>query len=269
MAFREGSHVPYHCCWTREKARISGREAKNGVRPNRAKGQEAASYPYVFANSRSTKRFSLSPRTTRVSGRRRPSNGTTDAYAKAMINRFSIGGFAIPVLGAAFAFVGCAAHDGAPPAQAPVSPVTEMQPAAQAPPPAPVVVAFPSVSVSEELAAACRLHFNDVNDAPKFDFDISKVGPQDSDILKQIAACVTTGPLAGRALDLVGRADPRGEVDYNLALGDRRATSVRQYLAGLGVDDAKLAESSRGNRDATGTDESGWQRDRRVDILLH
>jgi len=40
-------------------------------------------------------------------------------------------------------------------------------------------------------------------------------------------------------------------------------------LSSLGVDRATLTLSSRGKLDATGTDESGWLRDRRVDILLH
>ena len=93
-------------------------------------------------------------------------------------------------------------------------------------------------------------------------------GKTRDDVLAQIAKCVTTGPLAGRALELVGRADPRGESEYNMALGERRASSVREYLSRLGVDRAKLIESSRGKLDAMGTDENGWRRDRRVDILL-
>jgi peptidoglycan-associated lipoprotein len=143
-------------------------------------------------------------------------------------------------------------------------------PAQATPPPAPpLVVVSPHLSVSEELAAACNLDFNDIGSAPKFDFDGSTLVAQDDDVLSRIAKCVITGPMAGRALQLVGRADPRGEGDYNMALGQRRATSVQVYLSGLGVDGSKLALSSRGNVDATGIDESGWQRDRRVDILLH
>ncbi len=126
----------------------------------------------------------------------------------------------------------------------------------------------PNLNVSEEIARVCNLHFNDVGTAPKFAFDESVLASQDGDVLSQIATCVTTGPLQGRRLTLVGRADPRGEVEYNMALGERRASSVRDYLGRLGVPDGSLLETSRGKLDATGTDEMGWMMDRRVDVLL-
>jgi peptidoglycan-associated lipoprotein len=56
-------------------------------------------------------------------------------------------------------------------------------------------------------------------------------------------------------------------VEYNFVLGEHRAGSVERYLEQLGVAKAKLSETSRGKLDATGTDENGWQRDRRVDLL--
>jgi peptidoglycan-associated lipoprotein len=124
------------------------------------------------------------------------------------------------------------------------------------------------VSVSRELVAACNIAFGDVGRAPKFDFDQSALLPQDRAVLDQVATCVTTGPLKGRSLKLVGRADPRGEVEYNFVLGEHRAGSVERYLEDLGVAHAKILETSRGKLDAAGTDEASWQRDRRVDLLL-
>jgi peptidoglycan-associated lipoprotein len=138
-----------------------------------------------------------------------------------------------------------------------------------APAPAPIVPVTSSLSVSDELATACKLNFNDIKSAPKFDFDRSALAADDDAILSQIAACVTTGPLAGRALQLIGRADPRGESEYNMALGTRRASSVGDFLAGRGVNSSNVEMSSRGKLDATGDDEAGWQRDRRVDIVLN
>lgn len=125
-----------------------------------------------------------------------------------------------------------------------------------------------NVGLSPELARACNIVVNNVDRAPKFDFDNSGLLPEDRSALAEVAKCVTTGPLRGRALRLVGRADTRGEAEYNLVLGEHRAGSVRSYLKGLGVDDRKLAETSRGKLDATGRDEEGWRRDRRVDIML-
>jgi peptidoglycan-associated lipoprotein len=125
-----------------------------------------------------------------------------------------------------------------------------------------------NISVSDEIAKACKISFSNVDRAPKFDFDRSDLLPDDRDVLDQVAKCLTTGPLKGRTLALVGRTDMRGEPEYNMGLGEHRAGSVRLYLTRLGVDSKKVAETSRGELDATGTDENGWRKDRRVDILL-
>ena len=53
-----------------------------------------------------------------------------------------------------------------------------------------------------------------------------------------------------------------------MALGARRAGGVHSYLATLGVANDRLQDSSRGELDSTGTDQAGWRRDRRVDIVL-
>lgn len=125
-----------------------------------------------------------------------------------------------------------------------------------------------NVTVSSDIAQACKIDFNNVDRAPKFNIDDSSLEPQDRSVLQQVATCVTNGPLKGRSLKLTGRADPRGEVEFNFVLGEHRAAAVDDYLAQLGVDRHKLAETSRGKLDATGTDDQGWQRDRRVDISL-
>src|SRR5512140_2857699 len=96
--------------------------------------------------------------------------------------------------------------------------------------------------VSEDLARACNLQFGSVERAPKFDFDKTELSAQDRSVLQQIAVCVTTGPLRGRTLKLVGRADPRGEVEYNMGLGEHRADAVKRYLQALGVPPPQLSE---------------------------
>jgi peptidoglycan-associated lipoprotein len=105
-----------------------------------------------------------------------------------------------------------------------------------------------------------------VKEAPKFDFDKSAILPEDRDVLAAVATCVTTGPLKGRSVKLVGRADPRGTEEYNMALGERRSSNVLRYLTGLGVPPTQLHETSRGALDATGSDEAAWRQDRRVDL---
>jgi peptidoglycan-associated lipoprotein len=151
-------------------------------------------------------------------------------------------------------------HDAPPPVTptGPVAPTTTAGPVTQG--------KDPAVNLSPDIMAQCKIQVS--SEPPKFDFDASNLSSQERDILAQVAKCLTTGPLAGKNIKLTGRADPRGEQEYNMNLGERRATSVRKYLVSLGVTDGRMAETSRGALDATGTDEAGWQNDRRVDISL-
>lgn len=148
-------------------------------------------------------------------------------------------------------------------------------PVASAPPPPPPTVtsapakpANTAVNVDDAITKACSLKFSNEEAAPKFDFNSEDLSQAEKDILEQIAKCLTTGPLKGRSVDLVGRADPRGETEYNMTLGAKRARAAHQFLATAGVAGEKLFDTSRGELDATGTDEKGWQRDRRVDVKL-
>ncbi len=103
---------------------------------------------------------------------------------------------------------------------------------------------------------------------PHFAYDSSRVNDDYRAALMSVAKCMKSGGLQGKAVLLVGHADPRGEDDYNLSLGGRRAESVRGALETLGVERARLDVSSRGEADATGSEESGWSKDRRVDLKL-
>jgi peptidoglycan-associated lipoprotein len=53
-----------------------------------------------------------------------------------------------------------------------------------------------------------------------------------------------------------------------MLLGGRRADNVKSAIVTAGLDGAKIDSTSRGEMDATGTDESSWSKDRRVDIML-
>jgi peptidoglycan-associated lipoprotein len=69
-------------------------------------------------------------------------------------------------------------------------------------------------------------------------------------------------------MNLVGHADPRGEEEYNMVLGGRRADNVQHFLVSVGLPTGQAMTTSRGEMDATGTDEAGWAKDRRVDVVL-
>jgi peptidoglycan-associated lipoprotein len=159
---------------------------------------------------------------------------------------------------------GCA---GAPPpaAKAPVA----TGPAPEAP--APTSTAAPSasptasnVNISDEIRAKCGIPSEDAY----FPFDSARVTANDRFPLDSVARCFVSGPLKGHPLKLVGRTDPRGEMEYNMTLGLSRADSVCRYLVGRGIASSKAKTTSRGAMDATGTDEATWQNDRRVDLML-
>jgi peptidoglycan-associated lipoprotein len=152
--------------------------------------------------------------------------------------------------------------DPKPVAQAPAPP-----PAAEpAPPPekAGDVPTRSNINISDDIKKACGLSDADAY----FAFDSANVRAQDHAVLQKLAACFSTGPLKGRTMRLVGHADPRGDEEYNMVLGGRRADNVKNAIAGAGLDSGKILTTSRGEMDATGTDEAGWEKDRRVDVML-
>jgi peptidoglycan-associated lipoprotein len=97
----------------------------------------------------------------------------------------------------------------------------------------------------------------------QFGFDDALLDEASRRGLQQTAECLERERTTRYVL--VGRADPRGTTEYNLALGQRRAEAVKNYLVALGIDATRLGVTSEGSEGATGTDESGWARDRRVD----
>jgi peptidoglycan-associated lipoprotein len=119
------------------------------------------------------------------------------------------------------------------------------------------------ISISDDVRKACGISDNEAY----FAFDSAYVRPNDRQTIDKLANCFLSGPMKGRQMHLVGHADPRGEDSYNLALGGSRADSVKKLIVTEGLPTSKVITTSRGEMDATGTDESTWARDRRVDIL--
>ena len=82
-------------------------------------------------------------------------------------------------------------------------------------------------------------------------------------MLARDAECIKK---VNRPAQLIGHTDPRGTQEYNLALSEKRAQSVRDHLGRLGVDGTHISVLPRGSLDAKGTDEPSWAQDRRVDF---
>jgi peptidoglycan-associated lipoprotein len=118
------------------------------------------------------------------------------------------------------------------------------------------------VSISDDVKSACGIS----DDEAYFAFNSANVRPGDMKILDKLRDCFTTGKLKGHTMQLVGHADPRGDDSYNLALGGKRADNVKKAIVDRGMPTSRVLTSSRGAMDATGTDESTWAKDRRVDV---
>ena len=97
-----------------------------------------------------------------------------------------------------------------------------------------------------------------------FDYDRFDIKPEFREIVLAHAAYLTTNPSA--TVKIEGHCDERGTREYNIALGDRRATAVRQLLKLQGVADKQITTISFGEERpvALGHDEDAWWQNRRA-----
>jgi peptidoglycan-associated lipoprotein len=128
------------------------------------------------------------------------------------------------------------------------------------------------LSVDADVKQVCGIkdvkQIPTLGEQPKFDFESYELTADEKQVLDQVAECLLRGALKGKSVTLVGRADSRGEHEFNMSLGAYRASAVKNYLGQKGVEHTRMKETSRGAIDATGTEESGFREDRRVDITL-
>lgn len=91
-----------------------------------------------------------------------------------------------------------------------------------------------------------------------FDLDQYSLDSDDQDILKRQAAWLASYPNV-RIL-IAGNADERGTREYNLALGERRANAVKEYLVSLGVSASRVDTVSYGKERpvAAGSNDQSW-----------
>ena len=99
-----------------------------------------------------------------------------------------------------------------------------------------------------------------------FDFDSAEIHPDEQVVIEAHAQFLTES--GGAVLVLEGHADERGSREYNVALGERRASKVREVLRLLGASDEQVRTVSFGEeRPASlGHDESSWGLNRRVEF---
>jgi len=102
-----------------------------------------------------------------------------------------------------------------------------------------------------------------------YDYDKSDLTSEARDTAAKVATWMQSYPDV--TLTLEGHADERGTREYNLALGERRANSVRSYMEDLGVEDSRLSVISYGYDQpaAPGSSESAWVQNRRAVFVVN
>ncbi len=101
-----------------------------------------------------------------------------------------------------------------------------------------------------------------------FAFDSYKLGNDSRAVLKKSAAWMKENSAA--SIQIEGHCDERGTTEYNLALGERRANTVKEYMTRLGVEGSKVSVISYGKErpaDA-GHDETAWAKNRRASFVV-
>ena len=101
-----------------------------------------------------------------------------------------------------------------------------------------------------------------------FDYDRSELRDAGRQALDKNAAWMRRW--TSTRVTVEGHCDERGTNEYNLALGERRANAVKDYLVGLGISADRVVTVSKGEETpfCTESDESCWQQNRRGHFLV-
>lgn len=99
-----------------------------------------------------------------------------------------------------------------------------------------------------------------------FDFDKSMIKPEYAIILDAHAKYLVENP--EKALTIEGHTDEKGTPEYNIALGERRATSVATYLENMGVGASQISVVSYGEEKPVNFahDAAAWSDNRRAEL---
>lgn len=153
-----------------------------------------------------------------------------------------------------------------PPPAAPAAP-----PAPPAPPPPPPAAPAPRALTEDEIFAQKSLdQLNAERPLADVYFDLDQ-----SSIRDEGRASLTTNAdwlkrWTGTRISIEGHCDERGTAEYNLGLGERRATAVKAYLVELGVPADRVVIVSKGKEApfCTESNEACWQQNRRGHFII-
>ena len=117
----------------------------------------------------------------------------------------------------------------------------------------------------EQAKAAARAEFAY---AVYFDFDKSALTDSAKKVLDRKIQIMNANP--GLGIQIEGNTDERGSAEYNLALGQQRAASVKRYLTQHGIADSRITIISNGEEKPAdpGHDEGAWSHNRRAEFVI-
>jgi peptidoglycan-associated lipoprotein len=130
-------------------------------------------------------------------------------------------------------------------------------------PPPPVVQQPDETEITDNVLAEITRQLQPVF----YDYNKSEIREDQIAALQNNARVLKTN---GRVNVLIeGHCDERGTEEYNLALGERRARSAKDYLVGLGIADNRISTISYGESKpfAEGHNEGAWQQNRRAHFV--
>ena len=130
-----------------------------------------------------------------------------------------------------------------------------------------VLAIFPGFMAGQELALGDPARAT-LEEVVHFDYNDVTITAEAEQLLRAKVPILSSGTTVG--LRLEGHADERGSIEYNLALGGRRAESVREFLAALGVSVEQLTTTSFGKERplVNRSDEGAWAQNRRVEFVI-
>lgn len=122
---------------------------------------------------------------------------------------------------------------------------------------------------AEDPVEKLKKDFAQVGTTVLFDFDSAQLSDYAQRVLDRQAAFLKARPET--RVIIGGHADERGTREYNLALGERRASSARDYLVAKGVNAARIRIISYGKErpKAVGSTEAAWRQNRRAETVLN
>ncbi|MBF0442825.1 MAG: peptidoglycan-associated lipoprotein Pal [Oligoflexales bacterium] len=132
----------------------------------------------------------------------------------------------------------------------------------------PVKPAAEAPATPPEQAPAQDVNLKEATSTVYFAYDDYSLSTEAQDSLKKLADYLKKTKSA--VVQIEGHCDERGSVEYNLALGQRRAQSVKNFLVQLGIEESRLPTISYGEeRPAVeGHDEAAWAKNRRAEFVL-